>query len=166
MYSAVSMFSANYIAQCREPFHSPTIGSSHSSRSCRSRAQNQASASSITKVTTMNTTGTENTKKSKPADANYEQKLIDSGIYPYGYGFPDGKPPLLPLNWEEINQRLERPRPSLSLSTIPPKEYQEFLRADACSRNESAVKDSILPAMLRAMKWPMHYDYCTPDLAF
>ena len=126
------------------------MSSSHSSRDSRDRKRGSAS-SSRTKTTSTNTTVTKDTKNSRPKDANYQQKLIDSGIYPYGYKYPDGLRPPLPSGWEEMNRRLVQPRPSLSPSRFPDEDYQEFIQADAEAHNEDAVKDSVLPAMLRAM---------------
>ena len=97
------------------------------------------------------------TKKSRPKDANYKQKLIDNGVYPYRYK-PNGNIPPLPPNWEEINRRLTQRRPSLSSSRFPNDDYQKFIDADAETCNvkedevrEDEVKDSVIPAMLRVM---------------
>lgn len=125
-----------------------TMSSSHSNQS---QDPNRGSASSNIETST-NTTITKKSRSSRPADANFRQKLIDSRVYPYGYKYPNGDRPPLPPEWEKINQRLTQPRPSLSPSTFPDKEYQEFIDKDAEAHNEDAVKDSVLPAMLRAMK--------------
>ncbi|KAI9769974.1 MAG: hypothetical protein M1840_003685 [Geoglossum simile] len=118
----------------------------HSSRHSRARKRDFSSRTKTTSTITV----TKDTKvtNSRPADANYQQKLIDSGIYPYGYKSPDGRLPPLPPGWEEINRRLAQPRPSLRFSE---EKYQEFILADAEAFNEDTVKDSVLPAMLRAM---------------
>src|SRR5579862_1841471 len=120
----------------------------HSSRHSRVRKRG---SSSRTETTSTKTTVTKVTKNSRPKDANYQQKLIDGGIYPYGYEFPDGRRPPLPPEWEEINRRLVQPRPSLSPSRFSEEKYQEFIREDARAFKEDAVKDSVLPAMLRAI---------------
>jgi len=126
------------------------MSSSHSSGRSRDRKRGSAS-SSRTKTTSTKTTVTKDTKNSRPKDANYQQKLIDGGVYPYGYKFPDGRRPPLPLEWDEINRRLAQSRPSLSPSKFSDGGYQEFIEKDAEAFNEDAVKDSVLPAMLRAM---------------
>ncbi len=41
--------------------------------------------------------------------------------------------------------------PSLSSSTFPEEKYQSFIEEDASALNEDAVKNTVLPAMLRAM---------------
>jgi hypothetical protein len=126
----------------------------HSSR--HSRAQKRGS-SSRTKTTSTKRTVTSATKvtkvtnKSRPRDANYQQKLIDGGIHHYGYVFPDGSQPPLPPNWEEINRRLAQPQPSLSPSGFSEGDYREFIQKDAQVFSEDAVKDSVIPPMLRAM---------------
>ncbi|KAI9685788.1 MAG: hypothetical protein M1820_010751 [Bogoriella megaspora] len=88
---------------------------------------------------------------SRPKDANYQQKLIDGNIFPYGYEFPDGSEPPLPDEWDELHQRIAQPRLSLSPSIFPEEEYRNFIRQDARAPNEDAVKDTVLPAMLRTM---------------
>ena len=95
-----------------------------------------------------------------PKDANYQQKLIDNGVYPYGYK-PNGNRQPLPPKWEEINRRLTQHRPSISSSRFPNDDCQKFIDADAETFNEdevkedevreNEVKDSVIPAMLRAM---------------
>ena len=120
-----------------------------SSRSSTSRHRKRPSTStSRSRPAVTNTTAT---KSSRPKDPNYQQKLIDSGVLPYGYKYPDGRRPPLPLNWEGIGQRLAQHRRSLSPSAFPEEEYEEFVRADAEAFNEDAVKDSVLPRMLKAM---------------
>jgi hypothetical protein len=119
-----------------------------------SQSQDQirgSTSSSGTKPTTTNTIITKSTKKSRPKDSNYHQKLIDSGVYPYGYEFPDGHEPPLPPEWDKIKQRLAQPRPSLSLSRFPNDDYQKFIRADKRAFNEDVVKDTVLPTMLRVI---------------
>ncbi|KAH0565141.1 hypothetical protein GP486_001474 [Trichoglossum hirsutum] len=124
-----------------------TMSLRHSSR--HSRVQKRAS-SSRTKTTTTKTTVTKITRNSRPQDVNYHQKLIDGGVYPYGYKFPDGSKPPLPPNLEEVIRRLAQPRSSPSPSRFLEK-YEEFIERDAEAFNEDAVKDSVIPAMLRAM---------------
>ncbi|KAF2229648.1 hypothetical protein EV356DRAFT_455391 [Viridothelium virens] len=91
------------------------------------------------------------TTTSNPNDANYQQKLIDDGVFPYGYKYPDGNRPPLPPNWDETCKRLAQRRPSLSPSAFPEEAYQKFEEADADAFNEDAVKDTVLPAMLQAI---------------
>ncbi|KAI9776051.1 MAG: hypothetical protein M1839_000654 [Geoglossum umbratile] len=90
----------------------------------------------------------------RPKDANFEQKLIDGGIYPYGYEFRGGRQLPLPPEWEEINRRLAQRRPSFSPSGFSEGGYREFTRADARATSEDEVKYHVLPAMLKAMGVP------------
>lgn len=107
--------------------------------------------SALTTRSTTQATITKSSKKSAPKDSNYQQKLIDGGVFPYCYKYPDGRRAPLPSDWEELKQSLAQPRPSLSPSAFPEEEYQEFVQADAEAFNEDAVKDSVPPAMLKAM---------------
>ena len=115
--------------------------------------------SSRTKTTSTKTTVTKDTKdtlskytdRSQPKDHYCQQKHIDGGIYPYGYEYSDDCKPPLPNNWKEINRKLVQPRPSLSPSRFPEKDYHDFIQADATAYNEKAVEDSVRPAMLTAM---------------
>ncbi|KAI4162736.1 MAG: hypothetical protein LQ342_003623 [Letrouitia transgressa] len=143
------------------------------SRSSSSRHRKQGSMpTSKSRPTTTNTTTTKNTKSSRPKDPNYQQKLIDSGVLPDGYEYPDGHEPPLPQNWDEINRRLAQPR--LSPSVFPEEKYQAFVRKDKRAFNEDAVKDSVLPAMLETMSasgdaqkniWFTNIDPITDDIA-
>lgn len=124
------------------------MSSAHSSRRSQRPSRGSSSSGVASRSTTTNTTAS---KSSRPKDANYQQRLIDGGCFPYGYEFPNGSEPTLPNEWDELNRRLAQPRHSLSPSTFPEEEYRNFVRQDARALNEDAVKDTVLPAMLRAM---------------
>jgi hypothetical protein len=126
------------------------MSSTHSSRPSHRPSRGSSSSRGGSRSTTTNTTTTA-TKSSRPKDANYQQKLIDGHAFPYGYKFPDGRKPPLPNEWDELNRRLAQPRPSLSPSRFSGEEYEKFVEEDAGALNEDAVKDTVLPAMLRAM---------------
>ena len=96
-------------------------------------------------LSTRPTTNTKNTKSSGPYDPNFQQKLIDGGVYPDEYEYPDGRVPPLPENWEEINKRLARPRPSLSPSQFPDEKFREFKRADAHVSKENKATKRVIP---------------------
>jgi hypothetical protein len=119
-----------------------------SSRQASSRGAKRGSTStSSTKPTTNTTppTNTTNTKNSGPYDRNFQQKLIDGGVYPHGYRYPDGRVPAKPKNWESINQRLTEPRPSLSPSRFTEEEYEKFIQADVGAFKEDDVTKSVIP---------------------
>lgn len=105
--------------------------------SSRGRKRASISASSTRPIT--NTTG------SGPYDPNFQQKLIDGGVYPYAYEYPDGRVPAKPSNWEEINRRLAQFRRSLSPSAFPEERFEEFVRADAHVSKENKVTKKLVP---------------------
>ena len=74
-----------------------------------------------------------------------EQKLIDGGIYPYGYEYPDDRVPPKPDNWASINARLARPRASLSPSTFSDEKHEQFVRADARTSRERSGTSRVVP---------------------
>ena len=91
---------------------------------------------------TLNTTTTKNTS---PYDRAFQQHLIDHGIFPHGYEYPDGTIPPEPENMEEINLRLRQPRPSLSPSKFSNEQHKKFVRADVNARKENQVKRNVIP---------------------
>lgn len=113
-----------------------TSSKSHS----RSRKQRAGSSSSKTR----DTRGTTNTS-STPYSRKFQQNLIEHGIYPDGYEYPDGRIPAIPDNWKEVNERLVRPRPSLSPSGFSDAEFRKFKRADTHASKEQPVTTSVIP---------------------
>ncbi|MCJ1406137.1 hypothetical protein MMC19_000202 [Ptychographa xylographoides] len=99
-------------------------------------------------IPTKNTKSTsDNTKSTGPYDRNFQQKLINGGVFPCGYEYPDGQEPAKPVNLEEIKQRLARPRPSLSPSIFSDEAHKEFVRADIHARKEIQVMTSVIPTI-------------------
>lgn len=78
-------------------------------------------------------------------DKAFEQKLIDYGVFPYGYEYGDEGPFMYPENWDQINARLGRRRPSLSLSRFSRESFRRFERANMRARTEDDVKGKVLP---------------------
>ena len=111
-----------------------------SSRSIRGRKRGQ-----ISTLITKPTTDSKRTDTGGPYDANFQQKLIDGGIYPDEYEYSDGRVPQLPCNWADINERLEQPRPSLSPSQFSYDRFREFKRADAHVCKENKVTKKVIP---------------------
>ncbi|KAF2457425.1 hypothetical protein BDY21DRAFT_343813 [Lineolata rhizophorae] len=133
---------------------SSSRSASYRNRGLSSTAKTKSTGRTTPASTTTGKTTSGLTKKSgtsNPGDANYQQRLIDGGTYPYGYKYPDGHRPPLSPNWGAANQRLAQYRASLSPSTFSEEKYQEFVEADADAFNEDEIKDSVLPAMLNAM---------------
>ena len=85
------------------------------------------------------------TTKSGPYDAAFQQHLIDHGILPYGYTYPNGNPPSKPGNHIEIRERLAQRRSSLSHSLYTDNDHQRFLHEEAGAANEQQVIQSVLP---------------------
>jgi len=50
-----------------------------------------------------------------------------------------------PNNWEEINQRLAQPRPSLSPSKFSDEEHERFVQADVDAPKEKQVSELVIP---------------------
>jgi hypothetical protein len=115
-----------------------------------SSSQSQSRGRKRTATTTSKTTSTSRTTASRNTrtyDRDFQQNLIDHGVYPYAYEYPNGRVPTKPSNWTEINQRLAQPRPSLSPSRFSEKEFKEFIRADAHAFKEKQVINSVIPIM-------------------
>lgn len=70
---------------------------------------------------------------------NFEQNLIDNGIYLPGYKYPNGHRPPKPNNWVELNERLAQRRPSLSSSQFSEDDFEEFVDKDLNIRKEKPI---------------------------
>ena len=115
-----------------------------SSSQSQSHSRGRKRAAVLTSKTT-STSRTTTSRNTTTYDRDFQQNLIDHGIYPYAYEYPDGQAPLKPRNWTEINRRLAQPRPSLSPSRFSEKEFEEFTRADAHAFKEKQVINSVIP---------------------
>lgn len=110
----------------------------------RSRSSTQLSrrsSASRSKDTQQSTS----TKSSGPYSRNFHQHLVDHAVYPAHYRFPDGTLPSKPANWDEIQQRLRQPRPSLSPSRFTHEDFETFVQADGDTAKESQVLSSVIP---------------------
>ncbi|OJD20284.1 hypothetical protein ACJ73_08383 [Blastomyces percursus] len=107
---------------------------------CRKRRAESppSSASRDTKTTTK-------TSSTSAFSWNFQQNLIDHGVYPHGYEYPDGRKPDKPGNWKEINERLAQLRSSLSPSRFSEEAFDAFARADAHASKEQPVISSVIP---------------------
>ncbi|EFR04991.1 hypothetical protein MGYG_07994 [Nannizzia gypsea CBS 118893] len=74
---------------------------------------------------------------------NFQQHLADHGIYCTGYGHRSD--PTKPSNWGEIQERLAKPRRSLSPSRFSESDFEAFVRADEQMSTEKQVTAKILP---------------------
>ncbi|EGD93151.1 hypothetical protein TESG_00705 [Trichophyton tonsurans CBS 112818] len=114
---------------------------SMSTNTSRSRSRKRR-AGSYTDNSNNKTTKTTSTTA---YNRNFEQNMVDHGVYPDGYEYPDGRLPAMPNNWDEINQKLAQPRPSLSPSKFSESEFRKFKRADTTASKEKLVATSIVP---------------------
>jgi len=111
-----------------------------SRQSARSRQRGSATTSS-----TRSTTNTTRTKSTGVYDRDFQQHLVDNGIYPQVYRHEDGSVPAKPENWKDIHQILALPRPSLSPSRFPDEDYEQFVHTDADASKEKQVSESVIP---------------------
>jgi hypothetical protein len=107
-----------------------------------SRGRKCGSTSVSNSQSTSNTT---TTKSTSPYNRNFQQNLIDGGVYPDGYEYPDGRVPPQPGNWEETNRRLAQRRPSLCPSRFLDEDFRNFKRADVHASKEKQVTASVIP---------------------
>ncbi|PYH88588.1 hypothetical protein BO71DRAFT_132180 [Aspergillus ellipticus CBS 707.79] len=77
--------------------------------------------------------------------ANFEQHLIDHGIYPSGYEYPDGQEPEPPENQDAIHERLAKSRLSLSCENFASPEFKAFKRTAYQALSESQVVATVIP---------------------
>lgn len=75
----------------------------------------------------------------------FEQNLISHGIYPDGYEYPDDRTSVKPDNWDDIQQRLAQPRPSLSPSRFSDGAFSDFRRKSNRALNEPEVMTNAFP---------------------
>lgn len=80
-----------------------------------------------------------------PYSRKFQQHLIDHGVFPPEYRYPNGEKPAKPSNWEEINETILRPHNSLTPSTFTEDQFEEFREADAYAAKEAAVMVSVIP---------------------
>ncbi|KAH9831037.1 hypothetical protein Tdes44962_MAKER08971 [Teratosphaeria destructans] len=125
--------------------NSSSSGSSGSSSSSMSTKRSRSSRSRSSKSTT-------STKNTSPYSAEFEQMLIDRGVYPDGYGATqddeeedEHEPANQPNNMDEIKEMLTRRRASLSPSRWTNTHFRAFKRASYNACNETGAMNSILP---------------------
>ena len=111
-----------------------------------SRSSSRAPKRSSTSTTTTKPS-TDVSRSTGPYNRNFQQNLIDHGVYPEGYEYPDGQTPPRPGNWEEINRRLSLRRDSLSLSRFSDEDFRKFKRADAHAWKEKQMTTSVIPVI-------------------
>ncbi|GKU08396.1 unnamed protein product [Fusarium langsethiae] len=90
---------------------------------------------------------TTNTTKSGPYDRNFQQNLVDHGIYPDKYLYPDLKRPPRPGNLQKLREILQQRRRSLSPSLFPEDKFEAFQDADAHASKESQIIADVIPTI-------------------
>lgn len=85
------------------------------------------------------------TRRASAYDPGFEQHLINYGIYPDGYEYPDDLTSVKPDNWEEIQRRLIQPRPSLSPSNFSDRAFSGFRMKHIRALNETEVMINMFP---------------------
>ncbi|KAI0423504.1 hypothetical protein F5Y09DRAFT_336530 [Xylaria sp. FL1042] len=85
------------------------------------------------------------TLKTGPHDRAFQQLLIDHGIYPDNYEYPNGQVLPPPENLEEMMQAIVEPRSSLCPSLYSREDFERFRRADARVRKERQVISDVIP---------------------
>ena len=89
--------------------------------------------------------GSKPTRKTKSSyDPNFEQNLIDSGIYPDGYEPDAMSTPLEPNNFEDLRSALRAPRASLSPTRFTHTDFLEFKRMAKRVRDEATARAEVI----------------------
>ena len=88
---------------------------------------------------------TTKTGSTGPYDPQFEQLLIDNGVYPDGYRTAGGTKPPKPRNMEDICRRLSQPRPSLSPSRFSEGDFEDFQDKNRGASSEQLVMEDVMP---------------------
>ncbi|XP_044715086.1 uncharacterized protein HRG_11354 [Hirsutella rhossiliensis] len=100
---------------------------------------------SQTPIKSGETRNTTTTKSTGPYDGNFQQHLINRGVYPVRYTYPDGKALPRPDNVDEIKRALGQRRPSLSPSQFSEAAFEAFQDADTHAAKEAQVMARVIP---------------------
>ncbi|KAK1084093.1 hypothetical protein LTR48_005772 [Friedmanniomyces endolithicus] len=82
-----------------------------------------------------------------PYNAQFQQLLIDQGVYPHGYRTLSGAKPPKPQNMEETYRRLSQPRPSLSPSRFSEGAFEDFQDQNGAASSEQDVMTDVIPTI-------------------
>lgn len=85
-----------------------------------------------------------------PYNPQFEQILIDNGVYPDGYRGKEGGRPPKPQNSEDIRHWLSLPRLSLSPSSFSEGASEDFQDDDRRAASEQDVMTNVMPAIIEA----------------
>ena len=107
-------------------------------------AMSQSTSQSRKRASGSDRSGTKSSKSSVYS-GDFEQKLIDRGIYPKGYEFWDDRNPPPSTNLKDIRRRLIQPRPSLSPSKFSESDFEEFGQKIDRARFEPKAMAKVVP---------------------
>jgi hypothetical protein len=141
---ALKMSKSLLISSFQYPEPPTPNSTTHIMPSNQSSSRTQSKSRNTLGDSTVKTT-TSRTKKTSPYDPNFGQYLIDNGVYPDDYDFPDGRDPLRPNNENEILDKLGQSRASLSPSQFPEKAFRSFKQKNSRALNEDAVMGDVFP---------------------
>jgi hypothetical protein len=79
-----------------------------------------------------------------PYMRNFQQSLIDGGIYTCLYDDGTGPPPK-PANWDAIKARISRRRPSLD--GFSEERFHEFVRVEMRAKKEKEFMEYVIPTI-------------------
>ncbi|KAK3669527.1 hypothetical protein LTR78_010581 [Recurvomyces mirabilis] len=82
-----------------------------------------------------------------PYDPQFEQLLIDHGVYPDGFRTLSGARPPKPQNMEDLCRRLSQPRPSLSPSQFSEGAFEDFQDQNRAASSEQNVMMNVFPTI-------------------
>ncbi|KAI0410622.1 hypothetical protein F5X98DRAFT_381605 [Xylaria grammica] len=133
------------LSDIRAHHYEPTVVASASGMSSRHSSLGRLKRGSAAHTKSTLTPQTTSTKSTGPYDRAFEQHLIDHGVYPHRYEYPDGKTIPAPENLEEIMQIIARPRPSLSPSRFTQGDFNKFEKADEDAAKEWQVTSTVIP---------------------
>lgn len=129
------------------------------------RGKGDQASSSQSHNTITNSQSSKVTKASGSYGANFRQRLIDNGIFPDGYEYPNGRIPPKPDNWYEIKQMLAKPQRSLSPSIVSEEEHDKFTRL---VKNRVTSESKATRLVLPMIQGPIRDERCIdgPDIRF
>ncbi len=134
--SSIPPFPSCLLTVCQYPEPGTAVPSNRRMASSQSGSRKKAKTGRESDISSK-------TRKSSAYDPDFEQHLIDHGVYPEGYDDDEGLEE--PANLEEINHRLAQPRPSLSPSRFSRKAFLDFKRMNRQALTEDTVMSTAFP---------------------
>jgi hypothetical protein len=101
--------------------------------------------SNSTNSQSLKRSGSTRSSKISTKSGNFEQKLIDNGIYPSLYEHPNGRLPPKPANLSDIKGRLPTVRTSLSPSRFTDEDFEAFQRENARASSKTTAMNKVIP---------------------